>query len=293
MTTRAERAPAKINIGLEILGKRSDGYHEIRSVLCKISLHDTLTFESSMRGRDRVTFQGCDLAIADEHNLILRALRAARDAGAQISPQHVLVMKRIPAAAGLGGASSNAASTLKAFAPELRAAGADIAAIAGSLGSDVPFFLNRAFALVSGRGDRLAELPSPADDRWVVLVTPRLAIPNKTQAMYRSVDPAWWSDGSKVKAFAEALPGWTMPIPPNTFERALLRRYPAAERIRDEIYAAGSPPVALSGAGPTWYTLVDSESAARALAARLDDLAADINVAKLAWNEAQRHDETD
>ena len=290
MTTRTERAPAKINLGLEILGRRSDGYHEIRSVLCKVSLHDTLTFVPLTRDRDHVTFRGRELTIADEHNLILRALQAARDAGGQIPPQQVVVEKRIPAAAGLGGASSNAASTLKAFSTELLAASADIAKLAPRLGSDVPFFLNGSLALVSGRGDKLTELPSPAGDHWVVLVTPRLAIPNKTQTMYESVDPAWWSDGSIVQAFAEALPEWRPPIPPNTFERALLRRYPAAERIRDQIQAAGGPFVALTGAGPTWYTLVNSESAARELVAHLNDLAADVYVTQLGWNEASHDD---
>ncbi len=111
--SRVERAPAKINLGLEILGRRADGYHEVRTVLCAISLADRLTFEGA--SRDEIIIRGSSDDVPGDDNLVLRAIRAMRERGVDIPPQMVAVEKSIPAAAGLGGASSDAAATLRAY----------------------------------------------------------------------------------------------------------------------------------------------------------------------------------
>jgi 4-diphosphocytidyl-2-C-methyl-D-erythritol kinase len=276
--TRVQRAPAKINLGLEILGRRDDGYHEVRTILCAISLADRLTFEEA--GDDEIVLQHGDIDVPAGENLVTRALDAMRQRGAAIPPQRVTVDKRIPAAAGLGGASSDAAATLRAFTPELTTAGADPVAIAASLGSDVPFFLGGPIGLASGRGEILAHLPTP-HPAWIVLVTPALDIPDKTRTMYRAVDPAWWSDGSRVDALVRALPNLPNVAPVNVFERALLTRFPVAEAARQQLLAAGAPFAALTGAGPTFYTLVDTEARAREIAARVEGSALMVNVARL------------
>lgn len=263
---RTRCAPAKINLGLEILGRRSDGYHELRTILCTISLADTLSFENA--DTDEISIHGASDVPQDE-NLVLRALRTMRDRGAEIPHQRVTIDKSIPAAAGLGGASSDAAATIDAFAPELDAAGIDRSELAASLGSDVPFFLDGPIALASGRGEMLAPLPRPGA-AWVVLVTPRIDIPDKTRTMYKAVDPTWWSDGSQVNAIAKQLPTLPAAAPFNVFERALTSRFPETNAARKQLLAARAPFAALTGAGPTWYTLVEKESDAHGIASRIE-----------------------
>ncbi len=283
MTRRVEFACAKINFGLEILGKRPDGYHEIRSILCRISLHDTITFAPSHSEVDILSISGNDPEVAMEDNLVVLALNAMRVAGACIPPQQVNLEKCIPAASGLGGASSNAAATLRAFAPELERAGVAPVTVGSSLGSDVPFFLNGAVCLASGRGERLIQLPEPPQGRWIILATPSIAIPAKTASMYAAVSPEWWSSGDAVETAAQQFPEAPATPPRNTFERALLRRFPDLRAMRESMIAAGAPFVALTGAGPTFYTMSPSERAARQIANHLTSTDMTVRVARL-WN---------
>lgn len=276
--SRVERAPAKINLGLEILGRREDGYHEVRTALCAISLADRLTFEDA--SRDEIIIHGPSDDVPGDDNLVLRAIRAMRERGVEIPPQMVTIEKATPAAAGLGGASSDAAATLRAFSPELSVAGIDLMPLAAMLGSDVPFFLNGPAVLASGRGEILAPLPAP-NANWVVLVTPRIAIPDKTRTMYAAVDSAWWSDGSLVDAIARDLPALPATAPFNVFERALLTQFPETVSVRERLLAAGAPFAALTGAGPTFYTLVPDDSAAWEIADRAAGPNLTVNVARL------------
>ena len=111
VTISTIHAPAKINLGLAILGRHDDGYHEIRSVLATISLRDTIGFESSPGPADDLRIRSRHGLIASEPNLVISALTALRNAGIPVPPQVIHLDKRIPVAAGLGGASSNAAAT--------------------------------------------------------------------------------------------------------------------------------------------------------------------------------------
>ncbi len=274
---RVRRAPAKINLGLEILGRRADGYHELRTILCTISLADSLSFAAA--GADELVVRGAS-DVPGNDNLVLHALQAMRERGADIPAQRITIDKAIPAAAGLGGASSDAAATIDAFAPEIIEARLDPLAIAASLGSDVPFFLDGPVAMASGRGELLTPLPGPPR-AWVVLVTPGIEISDKTRTMYGAIDPAWWSDGSRVDAIARELPVLPSASPFNVFERAMTSRFPETNAARQHLLAAGAPFAALTGAGPTWYTLVDREVDAQGIASRIDDADLLVTVARL------------
>ncbi len=165
-----------------------------------------------------------------------------------------------------------AAATLGAFAPELASAGIDPIDLAASLGCDVPFFLDGPVALATGRGEVLSPLPGPARDVWVVLAMPDFEIPEKTRTMYSAIDPAWWSDGCRVRRIAENLPTMPTSAPFNVFDRALLRIHPELESWRRGLREAGFPFVALSGAGPTHYTLALSQEQARDIQAQLSSI---------------------
>lgn len=171
-------APAKLNLFLHVLGRRADGYHEIESVFAPVDLCDTLDFE--LRGDGRVVRSG-DLTGPPEEDLAVRAAlalrgHAVRSAGLAGRVQGlgatIEVTKRIPVGAGLGGGSSDAATTLIALNRlwDLRLARADLARIAGELGADVPFFLGPGPAYVEGKGERCTPLRLPA--AWYVIVFP-------------------------------------------------------------------------------------------------------------------------
>jgi 4-diphosphocytidyl-2-C-methyl-D-erythritol kinase len=255
-------APAKINLGLEILVRRPDGYHEIRSILAPISIFDRIELERSPQS----AFWTDDPRMNDESNL---AARAAAMLGAPVA---VRLWKRIPAAAGLGGASSDAAAVLRGLAvlqPKLPVEAIDRTARA--LGSDVPFFLGSGPAVASGRGDDCAPI-SFAVSRWLVVAAPPIEIPEKTARLYRSLMPDDFTDGSRIEATADAV---TRGAPlatnllTNAFERALYAEWPEARALRDALSAAGAKVVALSGAGPAHYAVCENLRDAATLATSL------------------------
>jgi 4-diphosphocytidyl-2-C-methyl-D-erythritol kinase len=270
MTVARTLSPAKLNLGLEILGKRTDGYHEIRTVMQAISLSD----EVSVSASDRHVLCTDVPSLEYDGNLASRAARLWSD---QLDPEHrqvsVSLRKSIPIAAGLGGASSNAAAVLllaKAlFGSDITAEA--LAGAAAKIGSDVPFFLGSTAALASGRGEELAPLPSRMGLQFV-LVTPEVEIPRKTVAMYGRLRPEDFSDGSTVQGLATRISSGFGPEPEhlrNAFERPLLGFLPELERIPTIMRSFAGQRVALSGAGPTWYAVVDSFEEANQLAASL------------------------
>lgn len=273
------QAPAKINLGLAIIGKRGDGYHDIVTAMHAVGLYDELVATSA--SAPALAVDQPDLA--GEQNLVLRALHAWGATAGRPAPLHIVLRKRIPAAAGLGGASSDAAATLRlasAAFPEA-AAGLDLHAIAATLGSDVPFFLDGPAALATGRGERLSPLP-PRCDLWCVLATPRIDIPRKTATLYGLLTPADFQPDLQPGDVAARWSTAGVPAPDalaNAFARPLLHAYPELAAVPAALQAAGAAVVALSGAGPTWYALTDDPAVALTIAARASERLRDTHVA--------------
>lgn len=246
------RAPAKLNLGLEILGRRDDGFHEIRTVLAMLTFGDDLRVSAGAKSRV------LGVPNVDERdNLITRAIHAfAAAAGAP--GVEVSVAKRIPPAAGLGGASADAAATLiaiNALAGSPLDSG-QLEAIAATLGSDVPFFLGSPLALASGTGTELVPLrPVPFD---VILVAPPTSIANKTATLYGLLTSADHSDGRRIARCAASLRGGQIPGPAllgNAFELPLYQLRPDLADLRSTLEGVPSRGVGLSGAGPAHYVL--------------------------------------
>ena len=262
-------APAKLNLGLEVLGRRPDGYHDIATIYLSVGLQDRLTVMPSADLRVL-----CDQPeLAGDANLVARALTALRnscriDAGARIE-----LRKMIPVAAGLGGASSDAAAALLAARklwrlPLTRNALADLAL---RVGSDVPFFLNGGCALGRGKGERLAPLPLPSD-AWFVVVVPHVFIPRKTASLYAMLRTGDFSEGKRIDAQAARLRGSDRLDPDllgNAFARVLHARLPWLAALPASMRACGASVVALSGAGPAHYALVDAPDRAERIADKL------------------------
>jgi 4-diphosphocytidyl-2-C-methyl-D-erythritol kinase len=270
MTIARILAPAKLNIGLEILGKRADGYHEIRTVMQAISLCDTLSAVPAAAAS--LTVDRAELDYDD--NLVCKSVRAwAKAAGMPHAQMAVSLSKRIPTSSGLGGASSDAASALllanalyrQRLTPE------ELHLAAASIGSDVPFFLSQPTAFVSGRGEIIEPLPA-LETSWFVLMTPDVAINRKTATMYANLTHADFSDGAAVEEnVRQAKLGHLTQteLLTNTFEAALLRYMPELARIPDAFRTLGANRVSLTGAGPTWFAMVAGQGEAITLAREL------------------------
>lgn len=263
-------APAKLNLGLEVIGRRPDGFHDIVTVFQAISLADTL----SLTPASAVTLTSDDATLASDDNLIVRAMTRLRAASGATAGAAIHLAKRIPVAAGLGGASSNAASALLAGRQLWGAAVPDahLHRLAAELGSDVPFFLRGGTALGTGRGGDLTPL-APLTGVWFVVVSPQLAIPRKTPSLYATLEPGDFSDGMAVRRLASrvadeprALPD---ALPPNAFARPLYALWPDLADLPAAMRAAGAVTVGLSGAGPSHFALVDDPDRGAAIVARL------------------------
>lgn len=260
-------APAKVNLTFEVLGRRDDGYHEVRTILQALSLADALTFEASDDLTLTVEPEG---AAPVEENLVLAAARLLQREAGVLAGAAIHLAKRIPMAGGLGGGSSDAATALLGLR---RLWGLDLDAdalreLAAQLGSDVPFFVSGGTALGEGRGERLTSLPTPRGE--AVVAVPDASRPrDKTGQMYGLLKPEHYTDGS---ATAEAEQRLRSGDPfgegvVNAFDAVAVQAYPFYEAMREAFESVGLRPV-LCGAGPSMFALAD-EGEGFALAGRL------------------------
>ncbi|MFN8592721.1 MAG: 4-(cytidine 5'-diphospho)-2-C-methyl-D-erythritol kinase [Thermomicrobiales bacterium] len=277
VSATAIKAPAKLNLGLEVLGRRADGYHDLATIFLTVSLYDHLVFRSdppsgTVNGGTGALSCESDAPELESGNLVLTALQRLQEATGYPVSAHVELQKSIPIASGLGGASSDAAAVLLAARQRFRIEidDAALARVAASLGSDVPFLLEGGCALGTGRGDVLSPLPAP-DCVQFVLVTPPIHIPMKTETLYRTLDAANFTDGSHVAAQAARLragTGLDNRLLVNAFSSPLYEIVTELASLPDTLTSLGAPVVALSGSGPTHYVPFQDPDQASAFALR-------------------------
>ncbi len=242
------RSYAKINWSLRITGKRADGYHDLETVFQTISLHDDLTFRES----DSWSLTCDDPTIPTDHtNLVLRAARAV-----SAKPLAIDLRKRIPAGGGLGGGSSNAAATLRALGE-----GRDLADIALSLGSDVPFFLTGGTAYATGRGEVITPL-TPMSEIPLLLVLPEERV--STKDAYARITK--YSEPLGIEAYRE-FAAFT-----NDFEEPVFAMYPRLRELKARLYDAGAKWAQMSGSGSTLVGAFESAAARSEAAAAFRDV---------------------
>lgn len=256
-------APAKLNLTLEIAGKRDDGFHELRSVMQTLELADLVTIRSGVAGGVAVDGPFADGVPTDETNLAWRAAHElARRTGNGIDQLRITLTKRIPPAGGLGGGASNAATTLRLL--QRLWAVHDEQALqesANAVGSDEAFFLMGGTALVSGRGD-VVEAVTQMERSGVVLYIPFATLERKTAVLFSRLAGQRFDDGHHSQGVVTALP--RRPAGEelfNGFERVAFDAFAGLAALRDEIEAVIGEPVHLAGAGPTLYWLGDAERA--------------------------------
>jgi 4-diphosphocytidyl-2-C-methyl-D-erythritol kinase len=276
--TARVRSLAKLNLDLRVLGKRPDGYHELRTVFHTISLADTIDIEYRPSRELEIDIQGT-VDIPD--NLVARAAKALEAQAGLRGHFRFTLTKRIPMGAGLGGGSSNAAAVLLALPAlaGLRVPIETLATLGESLGSDVPFFLYGGAALGIGRGSELYPLPDIRS--YAVVVTPGVQV--STPEAYRALNRPFLScyepltsgpsplDTRSFQSFA-----WGMESAPvedwkrlatNDFEAAVFARFPELESVKNRLSRLGARPALMTGSGSALFGLF----ATRALTVRARD----------------------
>jgi len=261
-------AAAKINLTLEVLGKRPDGYHEIRSVIQTINLYDRFRFSLS----DGMKFHGDNPELVVEASIMPRAASLLKQAKGCARGATIEITKRIPLSSGLGGDSSDAAAILVGLNKlwQLGLSRGELLELAPKLGSDVAFFLYGGTALVGGRGEIVTPLP-PLPRRWVVLVVPSVPrMTEKTERLYASLNASHYTDGQITERLVKALEGGG--IKPsllfNTFENVAFDQFSGLEVYREHIKKLGVPNIHLAGSGPTLFTLLEDKAQAEDLYTR-------------------------
>ena len=259
------RAPAKLNLGLEVLGRRADGYHQLVTILQAVDIVDVIR----MTPADEPRYEPLPGELP-QTDLLARALTLARDElGIELAAE-VTLEKHIPVAAGLGGGSSDAGTLLGALG-QLAGVPVDRAErAAAKLGSDVPFFVRGGTALATGTGTWLTPLLA-LPGVWFVVAVPDLRLPDKTRRLYAALRPADYSDGSQTLEQASRLRRG-LPLDPsllrNAFTRALMDFEPVRAACR-ALRESGAETVLPSGAGPALFATFASRQGAEAAARQL------------------------
>ena len=263
-------ASAKINLTLEVLAKRPDGFHEIRSVIQAISLCDKLHF----RLGQNIEFKSDLPDWVPGESLVSKAVSLLREATGCSKGALIEVSKRIPLVSGLGGDSSDAAATLRGLNKlwELDLRREQLLELTTQLGSDVAFFLYGGTALAEGRGERVTPLP-PLPRMWVILVVPSVPrLPGKTKKLYARLKSSHYTEGQITERLVEALregKEFTSTLLVNTFENIAFAGLSEINVYRKHIMKTGADDVHLAGSGPTLFTLVKDKAQAEDLYIRL------------------------
>ncbi len=263
------RAYAKINLTLDILGKREDGYHDIASVIQTIDVSDKLSFVSS----SDIHVECNTSAIEIKDNLVFRAIETLKRYSGSQEGVWVYLEKNIPMSSGLGGGSSDAACTLMALNHlwDLKLKISELKVFAADLGADVPFFLEGGTALVNGKGEDVSPLPD-IEDAYFVLLVPESYVNNKTATMYGNISSNDYTDGEMSRRLTRSIENngkLHNDLLGNAFENVADEVFPNIDPCRQAMVASGASSVCLTGAGPTIYAVAESLNRASLIESRL------------------------
>ena len=267
-------APAKLNLVLEVLGKRPDGYHELDTILQTLALADRVTISRGGGPPVLVTGPMAKGTPADHSNLAWRAAEAlARICGESVGGLSIAIDKQIPAAGGLGGGASDAATVLRLLQQWWPAATDEaLQRAAAEVGSDESFFLTGGTARARGRGEVVTALP-PLPSHAVVLFIPPETIESKTPRLFAALAGQPFDSGSVAAAFVKDPPSrFAGADVYNAFERVAFDVFPGLASLHERIEARSGEPIHLAGAGPTlfWIGPRARAAAVAASAAGLD-----------------------
>jgi 4-diphosphocytidyl-2-C-methyl-D-erythritol kinase len=258
-------APAKINVRLEIIGKREDGFHEIRSIMGAVGLYDTLSLSKTTAGIT-LTSSDSDIPLGNK-NLAFKAASVFMQTANVSAGVRIHLEKHIPIAAGLGGGSSDAAATMKGMNElyDLKCSQRQLMEIGVRIGADVPFFFSNGPALATGIGEKLSpiELSPPF---WVLLVTPPISVSTAWAYRHYRLQPQ-----EEIFTFSTKIDLLKLgkEILYNDFERVVIPHFPEIARIKKVLENLGAWGALMSGSGPTVFGLFFDEAEARSAESKL------------------------
>ncbi len=255
------KAPAKINLSLDVLKKRDDGYHEVEMIMTMVDLADRI--DLSMRNDGRISVDVSEGFVpSDERNFAYQAAALLKKRFNVGHGVHIYITKRIPVAAGLAGGSSDAAATLKGL-NELWKLGLtidELAELGAEIGSDVSFCVYGGTALATGRGERIETLPDPPP-MWVVLAKPPIGVSTKDVYGGLNIKTARHAKTAQmIDALHRQDSEAVFSLLHNTLEDVTLKIHPEVGHIKEQMKRFGANAVLMSGSGPTVFGLVEKES---------------------------------
>lgn len=261
------KSPAKINWCLRILGKRSDGYHDLWTIMQRVSLYDEIQFRRLSEDMIRVITEP-ELDLRQEDNLVYRAAELLKKRTGYAGGVEIFLKKNIPLQAGLGGGSSNAACALKGL-NELWTLGlsrSELIEIAAELGSDVPFFLMDGVVLLEGKGERVRSLGEGQSQRWLLLVKPSFGI--STREAYTRFKEYTLKIEQAEQIINTILTGTVDDLTScmvNDLEKTVFKICPHLKEIKERLIENGAIASLLSGSGSTVFGLLRTAQQAQKL----------------------------
>ncbi|MDO4510307.1 MAG: 4-(cytidine 5'-diphospho)-2-C-methyl-D-erythritol kinase [Bacteroidales bacterium] len=259
---------AKINLGLNIVNRRADGYHDIETVFYPIPLADTLEIVPAKGTETTLTCYGRAVDCPPEKNLVMKAYRLLQEAY-NLPAVDIYLVKCIPDGAGLGGGSSDASFCMKML-NEMFALGLSneqLAAMAAKIGADCPFFIYNKPMMATGIGDEFGPVEVNLHGKHLLLVKPDVSVP--TKAAYAQVTPA---PAAKPipSILVEGIEGWQAQLV-NDFERSVFAQYPSLAAIKQALLDSGAQYAAMSGSGSSIFGIYDSAELAETAAKQFEE----------------------
>ncbi|MDA1197275.1 MAG: 4-(cytidine 5'-diphospho)-2-C-methyl-D-erythritol kinase [Nanoarchaeota archaeon] len=247
------QAHAKVNLTLDILGKRDDGFHSLKSVMQEISLHDEISLEEI--SEDAIEIRCSDTALENEDNICWKAAALIKRVFMITRGVRISLTKHIPAQAGLGGGSSDAAAVLKGLNSlwKLKLDEDGLMKLACELGSDVAFFIVGGTCLVSGRGEVVWKIEAPSF--YYVIVVPSVSV--STKDAYSAVDLLKVGKNKASEAFVKEFSSSCIY---NDFEESVFRKHPELGQIKVRLLEAGAKAAFLAGSGSCVVGIIDERS---------------------------------
>lgn len=254
-----ETAPAKINLTLDTLYKRDDGYHEVNMVMTTVDLNDQLSFEKRTDGKIVIETEH-QYVPSDRRNLAYQAAELMMDTYGITSGVTISIEKNIPIAAGLAGGSADAAAAFRGINVlyNLELDIDTLAELSGKLGSDIPFCVYGGTALATGRGEQIEHLPKPPN-AWVVLAKPKVNV--STRTIYQALEPGKNEPASPEMVEAIRSRDYALMVQrlKNDLQEVTMKKYPDVRKLIDTMLSNGADGAMMSGSGPTVFGFAHKE----------------------------------
>ncbi len=256
------KANCKINIGLDVLQRRADGFHELSTVMFPVKgLFDTLHFERLQSPDVEFVGEGLIIDCDPNNNLCVKAYNLMRSRFSEVEGLKITLDKQVPFGAGLGGGSADATAVILAIDKifNLNLSEEQLIELASELGSDTAFFVRNTPQLCTGRGEKMSPIQLDLSGKYLVLIKPDVSV--STKEAYSGVRPAYPTTPLE-ELISQRVEEWQGSIK-NDFEPHIFEAHPLLKQIKSEILAAGALYAAMSGSGSTIYGIFDSETKAK------------------------------